>query len=481
MLQTMNEPALDDARAAHEAQRQAHWSDVAQRSTPWPTRAYRRMLENVYQFLVPPGLRVLELGCGQGDLLASLDPARGVGVDFCPTQIDTAKRKHPHLDFVEADVHELSDLGTFDVVVVSDLINDLWDVETVFAQAHRLLAPRGRIITNFYSRLWQAPLALARKLGLASPTLPQNWLTSDDVANLLHLADFEVIRQWGEILCPLPIPGVAPLCNRVLAKLWPFRQAVLTNFMIARPKSLGELTTPSVSVIVPARNEAGNVRAILERIPEMGSRTEIVFVEGHSSDDTATRIQEEMRNFFERPCQFHRQTGKGKGDAVRLGFAKATGDILMILDADLTVPPEDLPRFFQAIESGKGDFINGVRLVYPMQHGAMRPLNFLGNKFFSLAFTWLLGQAVKDSLCGTKVLWRSDYERIAANRHYFGDFDPFGDFDLLFGAAKQSLKIIDLPIRYRERTYGTTNIQRWRHGWLLLKMVAFAARRIKFV
>ena len=176
-----------------------------------------------------------------------------------------------------------------------------------------------------------------------------------------------------------------------------------------------------------------------------------------------------------------RQTGIGKADAVRLGFQHASGDILMILDADLTVPPENLPRFFEALVSGKGEFINGVRLVYPMEEQAMRSLNLLGNKFFSTAFSWLLGQSIKDTLCGTKVLWKKDYEIIAANRSYFGDFDPFGDFDLIFGAAKQNLKIVDLPIRYRERTYGSTNISRWKHGMLLMRMVAFAARRIKFV
>jgi glycosyltransferase involved in cell wall biosynthesis len=166
---------------------------------------------------------------------------------------------------------------------------------------------------------------------------------------------------------------------------------------------------------------------------------------------------------------------------VRLGFQHAQGDILMILDADLTVPPEDLPRFYNALYKGRAEFINGVRLVYPMEKEAMRFLNLLGNKFFSLVFSWLLGQPIKDTLCGTKALWKTDYERIAANRSYFGDFDPFGDFDLLFGAAKLNLKIIEVPIRYRERTYGTTNISRWKHGWLLLRMVFFALRRIKFV
>ncbi len=236
-----------------------------------------------------------------------------------------------------------------------------------------------------------------------------------------------------------------------------------------------------MSVIVPARNEAGNIAAIFDRTPEMGAGTELVFVEGHSRDDTYATIERERARRPERRAQLLRQEGRGKGDAVRLGFAHAHGDVLMILDADLTVAPEDLPRFLSALISGKGELINGVRLVYPMEKQAMRFFNLLGNKFFSLAFSWLLGQSVKDTLCGTKVLWAADYQRLAAQRTYFGDFDPFGDFDLLFGAAKLNLKIVDLPIRYRERTYGSTNIQRWRHGLLLLRMVLFAARRIKFV
>ena len=204
-------------------------------------------------------------------------------------------------------------------------------------------------------------------------------------------------------------------------------------------------------------------------------------MEGGSSDGTFETIEATIAKHPERVAKLFKQSGKGKGDAVRLGFAHASGDILVILDADMTVRPEDLPRFVAALESGKGEFINGVRLVYPMEDEAMRFFNLVGNKFFGLAFSWVLGQPIKDSLCGTKVMWRSDYQQVAANRHYFGDFDPFGDFDLLFGAAKLNLKIVDLPVRYRARTYGETNIRRWTGGWLLLKMMSFAARRLKFV
>ena len=244
----------------------------------------------------------------------------------------------------------------------------------------------------------------------------------------------------------------------------------------------GGTEKPRVSVIVPARNEAGNIPEIFARTPEMGAGTELVLVEGHSRDQTYEAMEAARTRYPGRCCQLWRQTGVGKGDAVRLGFSKATGEILMILDADLTVPPEDLPRFYEALVAGKAEFVNGVRLVYPMEEKAMRFLNLMGNKFFSLAFSWLLGQPVKDTLVrhqGAVEIGVRDASRPIAS--YFGDFDPFGDFDLLFGAARLNLKILDLPIRYRERTYGSTNIKRWSHGWLLLRMVMFAAKRLKFV
>jgi SAM-dependent methyltransferase len=470
---------LEPAGKAYQQSRIHHWDSVARKRDTWKGMGgwYHKRLEEIYRFHVSPGLRVLEIGCSDGNLLAALKPSRGVGVDFSTEMIRRAKERHPDLEFIHADVHDLSPIKeTFDVIILSDLVNDLWDVQRVLEQLQPLSTERTRIILNFYSRLWQLPLNVARGLNLATSTLYQNWLTREDMNGLLLLAGFEPIRITQEILWPLPFGGLA---NRFLVRFWPFHYLALSNLIIARtlPKHGKE---PSVSVIVPARNESGNIKAIFERTPRMGRETELIFVEGHSKDDTLDAIKREIASHPSTPSLLFQQSGIGKADAVRLGFSKAKGDILMILDADLTVPPEDLPRFYDALVSGKGEFINGVRLVYPMEKEAMQTLNFFGNKFFSLAFSWMLGQSIKDTLCGTKVLWKRDYERIAANRSYFGDFDPFGDYDLIFGAAKLNLKIVDLPIRYRERTYGSTNISRWKHGLLLMRMVAFAARRIKF-
>ena len=474
------EQFFDDAGRIYQNCRMEHWDEVARRHDHWQGmgRWYHHRLEQVFKFIVPPNQHILEIGCGKGDLLAALQPSYGMGVDFSKEMIERARVKYPDLHFIHADTHDLSEIQeTFDVVILSDVVNDLWDVQCVFEQIVPLCHPHTRLVINFYSHLWQLPLGIAQSLHLANPNLKQNWFTREDVNGMLLLAGFETIRTTQEVLWPLPLGGFA---NRFLVRFAPFNAMALTNVFVARPLPK-RAADCKVSVIVPARNESGNIKAIFERTPKMGRETELVFVEGHSKDDTNEAIQREMKAHSSIPSLLFQQSGIGKADAVRLGYSKATGDILMILDADLTVLPEDLPRFYEALVSGKGEFINGVRLVYPMEQQAMQTLNFFGNKFFSVAFSWMLGQPVKDTLCGTKVLWKRDYDQIAANRSYFGDFDPFGDYDLIFGAAKLNLKIVDLPIRYRERTYGSTNISRWKHGILLLRMVVLAARWIKFV
>lgn len=474
----------DSARLQFQAERKGHWNEVAlEGSSGALSPNYGAWLRKMYSSLVRPGLRVCEVGCGCGDLLAALNPSFGLGLDFVPALLAEARARHPELTCAECDAHDLRSIehmGPFDVVILSDLVNDLWDVQRVLCEVGRLCAPHTRVILNFHSHLWEWPLRLGQKLGLAGRRMEQSWLTPSDLTGMLELADFERVRLLGGFLWPLGTPLLEPLFNRYLSHLWPFNALTLSHVMVCRPKACAQ-SPMKVSVIIPARNEAGNIEAAVARTPQMGAGTELIFVEGNSTDDTWDTIQRVVASHPEMECRAYQQPGKGKGDAVRVGFAKATGDILMILDADLTVPPEVLPVFYEAIRSGKAEFANGVRLVYPQDKRAMRFCNLVANKFFSLAFTWLLGVTVKDTLCGTKVLTSENYARIEANRSYFGEFDPFGDYDLLFGAAKLNLKILDIPVRYRERIYGETNISRWRDGWLLLRMVAFAARRIKFL
>ena len=465
--------------ARHRAE---HWDKLARRPSGALTSHYRNRLAEIYSHVAGECESVLELGCGRGELLKALNPREGVGVDLSEQMIVEAQRRYPKLQFICGDAQKI-DLGdvTFDMIILSDLLNDLWDVQAVLMHIRRYCSEKTRIVLNVQSHVWESIRRLAQTLGLVTPVMPQNWLTPIDVRNLVELSGFDLVRRWEEVLSPLSVPLIAPLCDRVLVRMPFVRNAALANFYILRihPQAVERVLAPTVSVIIAARNEAGHIDELLRRIPEMGSHTEIIFVEGNSTDDTYEVIKRVIADSG-RDCRLLKQPGKGKGDAVRTGFEAAKGDILMILDADITVPPEDLPRFFDVLSSGIGEFANGVRLVYSMEDDAMRFFNVLGNKFFGWAFGWLLGQPIRDTLCGTKVLWASDYRKIDRGRSYFGDFDPFGDFDLLFGAARLNLKIVEVPVRYRARRYGETNIQRWRHGWLLLKMVVFAARRIKF-
>lgn len=435
------------------------------------------------RFLVPTGKRILDLGCGNGNLLNALQPSDGVGVDFSPTKIARAQVSHPHLTFICDDIESLKKTGkltgTFDVIVMSDTIGSLDDCLVTFQGLHRYCTPETRLIVSYYSRLWDPFQVLYTKVAASHRFVRRNWLTSQDIANILQLADFDVIKREWRMLSPFRLFGLGRLINRFVATLPGIRKLSLRNYVVARPRPSQGALPLSASVVIPCRNERGNIEAAVRRLPRFCSNIEIIFVEGNSTDGTWEEVKRVKDAFPHHNIKIVQQTGKGKGDAVRKGFAEATGDVLMILDADLTMPPEDLPKYYDAIASGKGEFINGSRLVYPQESEAMQFLNHIANYLFAKMFSFLLNQRYTDTLCGTKVLLRRDYEEIERNRAYFGDFDPFGDFDLIFGAAKMNLKTAEVPIRYAAREYGQTNISRFRHGWLLLQMLVFAFMKLK--
>jgi glycosyltransferase involved in cell wall biosynthesis len=308
-----------------------------------------------------------------------------------------------------------------------------------------------------------------------------SWLSIPDIDGLLDLEDFETVKSGQKIMLPVYVPLLSGFLNKYIANLPLIRNLCLMQYNIARPVNLEPQKEKSVSIVIAARNEQGNIENIVKSLPNLGTSTELIFIEGGSKDKTWDEIKRVAMGYENRNIRYAKQPGKGKGDAVRKGFEIASNDILMIYDADMTVPAKDLYKFYDAIISNKGEFINGSRLVYPMEKEAMRTLNLIGNKMFSVLFSWLLNQRIKDTLCGTKVISKKDYTVLKKNRSYFGDFDPFGDFDLLFGASKMDLKIVEVPIRYKERKYGETNIRRFAHGWLLIKMCFFAMKRIKFI
>lgn len=437
------------------------------------------------QFLVRPGLRVLDLGCGNGSLLNDMQPSFGMGIDLSPKMIEIAREKYSDLEFICGDVEDPVFMqgidAKFDVIILSDTIGYLEDCASTLAQLHQFCTVDTRIVIAYYAWFWEPILSIGEVLGLKMPSVEMNWLSTEDTMGFLHLADFEPVkREWRQIV-PREFFGIGTLLNRYVGTLPLIRRLSLRNYLVARPIRQIVLDQPSATVVIPCRNEKGNIENAVRRLPRFCKDIEVLYVEGHSRDGTLEEIQRIIPLYPGLDIKVLVQDGKGKGDAVRKGFANARGDILIILDADLTVPPEDISKFYEAIAKGKGEFINGSRLVYPMQDQAMRFLNFLANRTFSWLFSWLLNQRYTDTLCGTKVLSKKNYEIIYANRSYFGDFDPFGDFDLIFGAAKMNLRVVEVPIRYAAREYGETQISRFRHGWLLLKMVVFAYQKLKII
>jgi SAM-dependent methyltransferase len=443
------------------------------------SKLYISLLAKKYNSLIFKEDNILEIGCGSGDLLDALTARNKTGIDLSSQQVKSGKSKYPDIEFIEGLAElDLPKDRVFDVIILSDVLNQVYDVENLLRKLHDVSHENTRLLINIHNNLWRPLLSMGRFFGLARHHPPLNWLATDDVINLCTLSNWEVFKSSGHIILPLKLGFISSWINRWFAPL--FGWACLSVFLVARRSLLQRRAPDVVSVIVPARNEAGSIADILHRIPRLGRETEIIIVEGNSTDNTWEVVQNMPDHFANGRVLKIQQSGKGKGNAVIDGFQRATGDIIAILDADLTVPPEDLPKFIEALSSGKADFANGVRLVYPMDKKAMQFANLCANKAFGLVFSWLLGTPIKDTLCGTKVMWRKDYLRLNSNRSFFGNFDPFGDFDLLFGADKLNLKIIDIPIRYRERYYGETNIQRWKHGLILLRMVLFAARKIKF-
>jgi 2-polyprenyl-3-methyl-5-hydroxy-6-metoxy-1,4-benzoquinol methylase len=447
-------------------------------------RHFHLQLERYFQSRIMPGARVLEWGCGKGDLLAALSPSRGLGLDLSAKMIANGKARHggsPFLEFRSGDVQEQPVVEAFDYIILNYVVGYLTDIQKALAHLVQAAHPRTRLHVTSLNYFWLGPLKWAQWLGLVTPQPPSNWLSTRDLIGLLELAGWEVVEAGTMQFLPFNIPVVTSLVNRFLGRLPGIRWFGITQTFVARPRMVVALPTQlRCSVVVPARNESGNIRAALERIPALGAGTEVVFVEGNSKDDTWDTIQREV-SAYRGPHKVLavKQPGRGKWDAVRAGFEVCTGDILVIQDADLTAPPEDLPKFFEAVISGSAEFANGSRLVYPMEAKAMRFLNLLGNKFFALSLSYVLGQPVKDSLCGTKMMLRSDYVRLKERIKELGDFDPFGDFNLLFGSALLDLRIRDIPVRYKDRTYGETNISRFKHGWLLLRMTLFGLFRIR--
>jgi SAM-dependent methyltransferase len=468
---------------------QHNFKDSAQQLEKWRKRNlyYYQDLQKFYRFLVEPRSQVFEVGSGLGYLLNAVEPESALGIDLNAIAVEVSQSKFPSLNFQVEDGEEFIASEIFDYILMANTLSYLQNIQQAFHNIRKACKPSTRLIITFHNPAWEPILKFASAIGQRMPLPPLNWLNREDIENLLHLEGFETVSHRKRLLFPKRFPLISWFFNRVLAPLPIFNQLCLTEYIIARvqisqTEAEANIQEKTCSVIIPARNEAGNIERCIKEMPQLGKHTEIIFIEGHSKDNTWEEIQRVKEKYGQewdiKICQ---QTGKGKGDAVRLGFSMATGDVLIILDSDLTVRPIDLVYFFKAVASGQGEMANGCRLVYPIPKTEMPWLNRMANRFFAWLLSYLLNTKIKDSLCGTKAISRENYQRLAANRAYFGDFDPFGDFDLLFGAAKLGLKITDIPVRYVPRTYGSSNIQHFKEGIVLLKMCLYAAKKMKFI
>ncbi|MCX6170087.1 MAG: glycosyltransferase [Ignavibacteriales bacterium] len=444
---------------------------------------YYKDLIKFFRYNIPEGSSVLEVGCGTGEILASVKPLYGVGIDISAAMIDIAAKKYPRLKFIQMDAEQIMFEDKFEYIIISDTLGYFFDIQKVFSALHKVADSSTRIVITYHSFLWTPFLRIAELLRLKMPQKKLNWLNQNDIIGLLECEGFEIVTYGKRLLFPKYFPLISTILNKFIAHFPLINRLCLTGYIISRmkfdPSDYKKLN--SISIIVPARNEKGNIEIIAKKLIGLKEPLEVIFVEGNSTDGTLEEIKrvcEKYKGSID--IKYFVQGGKGKGNAVRCGFSKAKGDILIILDSDMSVPPEELPKFFNIMRKGVGEFVYGSRLVYPLEKDSMRILNLLANKFFSIVFSWLLGQRIKDTLCGTKVITKQNYEKLIKNRKYFGNFDPFGDFDLILGSSKLNLKFIEIPIRYYSRQYGQTNISRFLHGWLLLKMSFFALFKIKF-
>jgi len=477
------------------AEKEAHVRECYQAMAP----AYSACLDRyayyydrkirLLRHLVPHPGKVLEIGCGLGQNLAGLIPDYGLGIDLCPEVAEEARKrfpadKFPQLEFRAVSASECGSLGTtFDTILLVNSITEIPDLAQCFREIRKLCTPHTRVVQVCYNYLLAPVVKSAGRMGLAPRHPVQNWLSRHDIQNIFALSGFEQVADGFDVILPFKVPYLSDVLNRYLPLIPLLRPLCMLYYSVARPLNLQESAPGySVSVCVPCKNEAENIPGLVERIPVMGKHTEIIFVDDQSTDATSAVLEQEKAVHPEKDIKIVQGPGINKGAACRAGFAEAKGDILMILDADMSVMPEDLPQFAEFLATGKGEFINGSRLVYPMEHRAMRLPNIVGNKLFAMLFSYVLSQRLKDTLCGTKAIWRRDYPKILAAREHFGAIDHWGDYDWIFGAARNHLKIIEVPVHYRERLHGETKMtKRLKNALIMLQMVFAAFRKLKLV
>jgi ubiquinone/menaquinone biosynthesis C-methylase UbiE len=452
-----------------------HFDEVAKKYDYWKNKNwyYYETIKSFIGRIIPEGASVLEVGCGTGEILASVKPSRGVGIDISSEMTKIAARKFPQYDFIHAPIEELKINEKFDYVIMVDVVDHVYDVMDVFENLFKFCKPTTQIILTTINPWWDPILMLMEKIGAKMPEGPHNFIEKRNLSKMVELLDFSISYSGYMLLFPKYIPVLSFLANSLGTRMWGISKCSAVQYMIIQPtvKNKTDLGY-GCSVIIPCYNEAGNIEEAVKRVPQMGRGTEVVVVNDGSKDKTAEIV---------RGLQLPHVTlidyspNRGKGNAVKAGFDAAQNEVIMILDADISTPPEELPRFFNPLNQGRCQFVNGTRLVYPMQEQAMRTLNLFGNKLFGMIMSFITQQHLTDTLCGTKALLKSDFKRMSWG------LDKWGDFDLLFGAAKIGSKIMEVPVHYKSRKADKSKMNSFRHGLHLLRACFLGFRELVFV
>jgi len=433
---------------------------------------YYNMMKSFLARMIPPGSRVLDIGCATGQILAAAQPNRGVGVDISGEMVKIASKKYPHYTFIHSSIEELQLDEKFDYIIMVDFIDQVYDVQRIFESLWRFCLPHTRIILTTVNPYWEPFLYLWERLGWKTPEVPHNFLDKGIITRLADMLDFTVSYSGFMLLMPVRIPLISYLANSVGVRIGGLNRLSFVQYMIIQP-TVKNTTSLGLgcSVIIPCYNEQDNIEEAIKRIPLMGKKTEIVVVNDGSQDQTADKVRALQKDYPDLRLIDYKPN-HGKGYAVRKGFEEATQEILMILDADFSTPPEELPRFFEPLNKGLCQFVNGTRMVYPMEKQAMRFFNLLGNKLFGYIMSFITQQKLTDTLCGTKAFYKFDLKRIK------WALDKWGDFDILFGCAKAGCKFMEVPVHYKTRISGESKMKAFRHGFHLLRACFLGFREL---
>jgi ubiquinone/menaquinone biosynthesis C-methylase UbiE len=436
---------------------------------------YHEELLRYYKNTIPKESRILELGCGTGSLIGGLFPSYGVGVDISEGMVKVARKRFPKIKFICQDIESFHSEEKFEYIIISGTLGTVKNIQKLLQNITKMCSSDTRLVINYYNQLWNPIINISHSFKLKRKEIVFNWPSVEDIENFLYISGYQIIKRDFFLLFPKYFPLVSEICNKFLAKTPIIRRLCLEQFVVARINCPPD-NCSTTSVVITCRDEEGNIEPLVKRVPNMGKHTEIIFVEGHSKDNTIGKIKEMVNKYPEKDIKLMKQKGIGQGDAFRMGFDNAKGDFVCWLEADLTTPPEEIKLFYDAYAQGKGEYVNGSRMVYTMEKDAMPFGNFLINRFFGNLFTIILGQRFTDTLCGFKAISKKNYMKIRKNITYFGDFDPFGDFELIFGAIRHNLKVVEIPVHYNPRVYGApkaygkTIISRFKHLFLLLRM-----------